>query len=186
MIFDLLDYVFGWIKLLIYKIVGLKHLQFHLFVKFSAHAKLRIYNKGKIIIGNNAVVRSGCILRVHERGIIELGDGVGLNNNCLLTAFQKITIGDYSIIGQGVKIYDHDHDYGKDEKIRYAGHKTASVSIGSNTWIGSGVIILKGTTIGDNCVIGAGTIIKEDIPSNTIVYQERKKVEHLIKVKKDD
>ena len=34
-------------------------------------------------------------------------------------------------------------------------------------------VILRGTKIGDNCVIGAGTVVKGEIPANSVVYQER-------------
>ena len=42
------------------------------------------------------------------------------------------------------------------------------VHIGTNVWIGAGVVILPGVTIGDNTVIGAGSIVTKDIPSNVV------------------
>ena len=56
----------------------------------------------------------------------------------------------------------------------------ASLSIGDNTWIGAGTIILKGTSIGSNCVIGAGSVIKGDVKSNSIVIQKRNSEIHCI------
>ena len=38
------------------------------------------------------------------------------------------------------------------------------------------ITILKDTIIGDNCVIGAGTIVKGNIPNNSIVTSDRKTV----------
>ena len=42
------------------------------------------------------------------------------------------------------------------------------VHIGSNCWLGAGVIVMPGVTIGDNTVIGAGSIVTRDIPSNVV------------------
>lgn len=42
------------------------------------------------------------------------------------------------------------------------------IHIGSNCWIGAGVIILPGITIGDNVVIGAGSVVTKDLPSNVV------------------
>ena len=42
--------------------------------------------------------------------------------------------------------------------------------VGKDCWIGSNVTILKGVRIGDNTVIGAGCLIRQDIPANSIVY----------------
>ena len=50
------------------------------------------------------------------------------------------------------------------------------VVIGDNVWCGCNVVILKGVKIGDNCVIAAGTVVNKDIPSNSMVYQERELV----------
>lgn len=42
------------------------------------------------------------------------------------------------------------------------------IFIGSGTWIGSNVVILKGVSIGKNCVIGAGSIVNKDVPDSSI------------------
>lgn len=44
-----------------------------------------------------------------------------------------------------------------------------SVSIGENSFIGAGVIILPGTTIGKLCIIGAGAVVKGNIPDYSVV-----------------
>ena len=50
------------------------------------------------------------------------------------------------------------------------------VIIGNNVWIGSGSIILPGTSIGDNAIIGAGSVVNKDIPENTIAVGNPAKV----------
>lgn len=89
-------------------------------------------------------------------------------------AYDSITIGNNTIFGENVKVYDHNHQY-KDIQthIYKQGYSYAPISIGSNCWIASNVVILKGVTIGDNCVIGAGCVIYKDIPSDTIVVNKQ-------------
>ena len=41
--------------------------------------------------------------------------------------------------------------------------------IGSDVWIGRGVIILSGRKIGDGAVIGAGSVVTKDVPDFAIV-----------------
>jgi len=77
------------------------------------------------------------------------------------------------MIGQGVLIYDHDHDYRKGHIAMHDNFLEREVQIGNDVWIGSGTIILKGANIGDRCVIGAGTIVKGIIPEDSIVYDKR-------------
>ena len=42
-------------------------------------------------------------------------------------------------------------------------------SVGSDCWIGAGVMILPGVHVGDGCVIGAGSIVTRDVPDFAIV-----------------
>ncbi|UHA57884.1 hypothetical protein KDJ21_013390 [Metabacillus litoralis] len=47
------------------------------------------------------------------------------------------------------------------------------MTIGENVWIGSNVVILRDTHIGDNVVIAAGSVVKGNVPSNTIYLNKR-------------
>ena len=60
-----------------------------------------------------------------------------------------------------------------------------SRTIGSNTLIGMGAILLGYTEIGDNCIIGAGSLITQHkkIPDNSIVYGNPAKI---IRALRDD
>ena len=42
------------------------------------------------------------------------------------------------------------------------------IKIGNNVWIGSNATILQGITIGDGAIIGANSVVKKDVPENTI------------------
>ena len=44
--------------------------------------------------------------------------------------------------------------------------------MGKDCWIGSDVTILKGVTSGDNTIIGAGCLVRKDIPTNSVVYND--------------
>jgi acetyltransferase-like isoleucine patch superfamily enzyme len=69
-----------------------------------------------------------------------------------------IEIGDNVIIGRGSALLAHCPIRGG-----------RGVKIGSNTWLGYGVMVLPGVTIGDHCVIGAGSVVTRDVPPNSIV-----------------
>jgi acetyltransferase-like isoleucine patch superfamily enzyme len=42
------------------------------------------------------------------------------------------------------------------------------VIIGSNSWIGENVCILKGVVIGEGAIIGANSVVTKDIPAFSI------------------
>ncbi len=127
----------------------------------------------KLIIKDNTAVRGDISFSFNEGGIIEIGSGCFFNNNCSINSLSKVTIGDNCLFGEGVKIYDHNHEFKKSNiLIKDQGYSMAPINIGSNCWIGSNVIILKGVTIGDNSVIGGGSIIFKNVPANTVVVNK--------------
>ena len=45
---------------------------------------------------------------------------------------------------------------------------TAPVKIGKKVWLGEGCIVMPGVTIGDGSIIGAHSVVKKDIPAESI------------------
>lgn len=78
-------------------------------------------------------------------------------------------------IGDNVDFNDHfqllTHDWACTvfrEKYHDFVNSSGRVTIGSNIYFGTNVIVLKGVTIGDNCIIGAGSLVTKDIPANSV------------------
>lgn len=123
-----------------------------------------------VMFGYGSKFRKGFSLAIEQNGFIKIGDYVSFNNYCSLNCLGKITIGEYCIFGENVRIYDHNHKFNDLCKpIMEQGYSIAQVTIGKHCWFGSNVTILKGVTIGDNVVIGSGCLLYKDIPSGTIV-----------------
>ncbi|WP_129791327.1 sugar O-acetyltransferase [Sphingosinicella sp. CPCC 101087] len=95
---------------------------------------------------------------------IHLGGGAFLNFGCIILDVARVTIGDRAQIGPNVQILaaDHPRDPALRARLLEIGRP---VTIGANTWIGGGAIILPGITIGDDAVIGAGSVVTRDVPA---------------------
>lgn len=121
-----------------------------------------------IRIGAFFHARRWCSIVV-DGGTLSIGRNFFMNNRCSINCHESVSIGDNCLFGEGVSIYDHDHDFSGPGLIRDNGFKQAPISIGSNVWLGTNVIVLRGAAIGDNVVVGANTVIKGKIPSNSLV-----------------
>ena len=133
---------------------------------------IRKSDESEIVIGDGFSIRNHIIFNVNEKGKLILGNNIFINDGVKINVRDKVVIGNETIIGQNVLIYDHDHNYrNRDYKNSFV---TEPVIIGKNVWIGSGVIILKGVKIGDNSVIAAGSVLTHDIGANTLYYEKRK------------
>ncbi len=125
-----------------------------------------------IKFGSYVRFKKYCHIFLLPKAELIINSDVFFNNYCSINCVEKIVIGENTMFGEGVKLYDHNHLYDyKDnnlivEKDKF---KTAPIYIGKNCWIGSNVTILKGVTIGDNVVIGANNLIYKSIANNTII-----------------
>ena len=169
---NIISVIHSIIKFIFLKIFYRKRITFALIERFSPNTSIEIRDKGEIHIGNRVRAHSGVKIRASKNGLIKIGDNVAFNYNCMLTAHKKIVIGDDCTFGPGVLVYDHDHDYRKTGKINGDSFVCDDVIIGNNCWIGSNVIILRGTILGNNCVVGAGTVLKGIYKDNAVIYNK--------------
>lgn len=54
--------------------------------------------------------------------------------------------------------------------------RTASISVGDDTWIGAGCVIQPGVHIGRRCIIGSCSNVTHDIPDDCLAYGNPAKV----------
>lgn len=127
-----------------------------------------ILKNGKLTIGDFFSTRKDVSLLVDDNGELIIGNNVFMNRNCSISTLKKIVIGNDCLFGENVKIYDHNHIYGKG-KLTESGFSKEQVMIGNNVWICSNVVICAGVTIGNNCVIGANSTVYKDIPDNSVL-----------------
>lgn len=140
---------------------------------------LLVTGKGRVILGRHCVLGawpsafffSGYIhIDVRESSaVVELGDDVALNNNAIIFAERSaIRIGNGTIAGTELTVYDSDF-HGLTPQTRHDGsHACAPVEIGPNVFFGSRVTVLKGASIGENAVIAAGSVVTGAIAGNVM------------------
>lgn len=94
-----------------------------------------------------------------------------------IACLEKIEIGENCILGEGLKIFDHNHQYSQVPfSVSKTEFNTAPIKIGHNVWTGANCIILKGVTIGDNVILGAGCVVYKDVPANSILINQQEQI----------
>lgn len=86
-------------------------------------------------------------------------------------------IGTHTLLGSGVHILSgkNQHHF-TDPSLPYKaqGGILEKVSIGSNCWLGNGVIVMA--SIGDNTIVGAGSVVTEALPNGVIAVGNPAKI----------
>jgi len=133
---------------------------------------LLCYGPQNIAIGNNFSCWRHCTLAACVDGKIEIGDNVGLNANVYINACSggKIVLGNKVLIGPNVVIRSSDHIISDvDKPIQGQGHKSGTIIIEDDVWIGANVTIVGDVRINKGAVVGAGAVVTKDVESYTIV-----------------
>ncbi|WP_394261217.1 gamma carbonic anhydrase family protein [Moraxella boevrei] len=114
---------------------------------------------GDVVLGDNVSVWFGAIIR-GDNCTIHIGDNTNIQENCVIHTDADIPVH----IGKGVTV----------------GHLAMlhGCSIGDNSLIGIGAVVLNHANIGKNCIIGANALVTEkmQIPDNSVVMGSPAKV----------
>ena len=97
----------------------------------------------------------------------EIAHGVYIGPQCNVGS---CTIGENCLFGSGVHILSgkHQHNFERtDVPIQDQGGKLTKISIGEDTWIGNGAIVMA--DIGKKCIVAAGSVVVHSIADNQIV-----------------
>lgn len=130
--------------------------------------KAAIYDTFEIEIGDNSRVDDFCILS----GKIKIGKYCHITPMCLIAGGKPgISIGDFSTLAYGVKVFSQSDDYSGDSMVnslipaKYKNEFFSKVNIESHVIIGTNSVIFPGVTLAEGTSIGAmSLVLKETDP----------------------
>ena len=110
---------------------------------------------GDVVLGKDVNIWYGAVLR-GDSGTITVREGTNIQDNCVL--HEKTTVGAYCTIGHGAIVH--------------------GCTVGDNTVIGMGAIVLNGAVLGEGCLVGAGAVVtgKTDAPAGSVLLGSPAKV----------
>ncbi len=91
---------------------------------------------GDVALADRVNIWYGAVLR-GDSGTITVGEGTNIQDKCIL--HEKTALGKNCTVGHGAIVH--------------------GCTIGDNTMVGMGAIVLTGAVIGNDCIIGAGAVV---------------------------
>ncbi|EGD46115.1 transferase hexapeptide repeat containing protein [Ruminiclostridium papyrosolvens DSM 2782] len=107
---------------------------------------------GDVVLGENTTIWYNAVLRGDIDSIV-VGDNTNIQEGCILHCKTgiEVKLGSHVTIGHGAILH--------------------SCSIGNNTLVGMGAIVLDSAEIGNNCLVAAGSVVtpRTKIPDGCLV-----------------
>jgi acetyltransferase-like isoleucine patch superfamily enzyme len=102
--------------------------------------------------------------------VVHIGDRCMIGRGSHIVGHFEVHIGDDVHTGPYVYITDQNHGYqDPDEVVHSQWPHDVPVTIGSGSWLGTGVVILPGTVLGRNVVVGAGSVVRGSFPDCCVI-----------------
>ena len=161
------------LRLSLMKVFYPRNVIFSAIERISPNVVVDTDKQSRIHIGNRVSIHSRGRITSTSGGNLSIGDRTSFNVGCIVVCRHKITIGKNVSFGPNVLIYDHNHIMDPINGVNNPNFALGEITIGDNSWIGAGSIILQGTHIGNNCAIAAGSVVKGNVPDNTVLIQKR-------------
>lgn len=121
-------------------------------------------------IGARAAFESDVFLKlVTGTATLSIGDSTFVGRGCEFDVMARVSVGSHTLIAPRCFITDHGHGTSAARRIDEQPGTPGPVAIGSDVWIGYGVVVLPGVTIGDGAVIGANSVVTADVEPMTVV-----------------
>jgi len=112
--------------------------------------------------GEGFVCAEGCRFNFGNR--IELGDNVSWNMGCYIDAKGGVTMDDFAMLTEYVKIFTHNHS-----EVDHMVRTYSPVHVGAYAKLFTNCTILPGVTIGVGGMVATGAVVSKAVPDYTLV-----------------
>ncbi len=131
-----------------------------------------IFLKGtrQVSLGKRVRIFPGARIETHGDGHISIGDNVSIGQNLHIVSGKSVTIQANTTISSNVMITDLNHGYEIiDQHIMDQPHQLLETTIGENSFIGTGAVILPGSHLGRQVIVGANAVVSGTFPDYCVI-----------------
>jgi acetyltransferase-like isoleucine patch superfamily enzyme len=131
-----------------------------------AGSVLRLRPRSNLQVEGRVQIMRSCNVALGYDAVLTIGADTFFNDGSSVMCSCSTTIGPRCAVSSGARIFDTDvHKLFQDDDT----HPYSPVHIGSDCWIGTNAIILKGAELGEGSVVAAGAVVTSKFPPRSLV-----------------
>lgn len=97
------------------------------------NVRLILGEGSSLVVGSGVYLSPGCFIWVDDGASLVLEDGVFMNEGCRVTVVESVRVGDDTLFGPNVQVYEHDHELNREGVCSVLLH--APTYIGRRCWL---------------------------------------------------
>ena len=122
-----------------------------------------------VVLEDEVIINRNCMIQA-KNGPIRLGRRTSLGSNSVLVSLGGVTIGEAVLTAGGCYISAGAYEFDRlnTPVMDQRAYTKGPIRIGSNSWLGTCVIVLDGVSIGTGSVVGAGSVVTKNLPDYSV------------------
>jgi acetyltransferase-like isoleucine patch superfamily enzyme len=128
----------------------------------SLFSEVRIYGKGRLVIGKGVVLQRGCTIHVEDGALLVIKDGVWIGPYSTIYVLSSVSIGEGTRIAHQCTITDNDYliKSGSTQSVDFSKRKASPIKIMSGVWLCANSMVLRGSNISSGQIIKPFTCVR--------------------------
>lgn len=136
----------------------------------KSNTVLSLGENSTLVINGDVHIAPGCTIRVGENGTLEFDGKNVIAHDTTIIATKRIVFGKNTSTSWNCSLIDDDgHSFYRNDGRKIKRIRKPLI-IGDNVGIQMNVVIPSGGKIGSNSIISANTVIRSDVPNDTLIY----------------
>jgi putative colanic acid biosynthesis acetyltransferase WcaF len=115
-------------------------------------------------IGKKVLIRPSATVTYPWK--VTIGDYSWIGDDAVIYSLSDVTIGSHTVVSQRTYLCAASHDYARASFDNLPG----PIRIGDQVWIAADVFVGPGVTVGDGCLVGARSAVFHDLPAGMMCY----------------
>ncbi len=134
---------------------------------------IKLGNGSRLIVEGSVTLGPGSAIVLGEGAVLRFGGDNVFAHNTMIFCHKSVVFERGAAASWNCVFMDWDgHEFRRGQGERQRVLKRPLL-VGKNVGVQMNVLVPRGVSIGDNSIVSAGTVLRKDVPSNTLVYSEQ-------------